>query len=91
MKHFSIITRNGELISENLIQECHICYSECKSPGKLVPKCPKYGDVRRQGVIINNRGTTFLCCNETTQSYLEINLKGLSYAFYDLPDSKGKV
>ncbi len=91
MKHYSIISKEGEPVSINLVEECKKCIAECISPGKLIEKCPKYGDKRRFGLIQNNRGTTFLCCNETkTTKLFRDKLEGLSYAYYDLQMPKEK-
>lgn len=91
MKHFSIVSKGGEPISINLAAECKKCMAECNSPGKLIEKCPKYGDSRRQGLISNNKGTTFLCCDETkTTKLFRDKLAGLSYAYYDLQIPKEK-
>lgn len=85
MKHYSIIATNGDKISENLTFECQNCYNLCNFKGNVVEKCPLYGESRRQGKIVNNRGTTFLCCDETkTTKLFRDKLEGLSYAYYDL-------
>jgi hypothetical protein len=91
MKHFSIIANDGEIISDNLADECKQCFVNCNSKGNTINICPKYGGNRKQGKIINNRGTTFLCCNETkTTKLFKDKLEGLSYAYYDLVIPKSK-
>jgi hypothetical protein len=91
MKHFSIIATDGEIISDNLVDECKQCFVNCTSKGNTINVCPKYGGNRKQGKIINNRGTTFLCCNETkTTKLFKDKLEGLSYAYYDLVIPKNK-
>lgn len=91
MKHYSITSNLGEEIAVNLAIECNTCFKECISVGKLIPVCPKYGMERRQGKITNNKGTTFLCCDETKTTKLFRNkLEGLSYAYYDLQIPKLK-
>jgi hypothetical protein len=91
MKHFSIIANDGEIISYNLADECKQCFVNCNSKGNTINICPKYGGNRKQGKIINNRGTTFLCCNETkTTKLFKDKLEGLSYAYYDLVIPKSK-
>lgn len=85
MKHYSIISREGEIIAYNLAEECKGCFAECKTGGKLIDECPKYGDSRRHGLISNSRGITFLCCNQTkTTKLFRDKLEGLAYAYYDL-------
>jgi len=85
MKHFSISSKNGEKISNNLIVECAACFDSCTTKGIKIDSCPKYGDQRRQGIISNNTGTTFLCCDETkTTKLFREKLEALSYAYYDL-------
>lgn len=85
MKHYYVSTKTGEEICNNLLTECSSCYAQCTSLGKLISQCPKYGDTRRQGVILNNKGTTFLCCDDTkTTKLFREKLEALSYAFYDL-------
>jgi hypothetical protein len=83
-KHFSIHSITNEVICENLEIECKSCYSRCNSPGKQVPVCPKYGDERRQGKIINSKGTTFLCDKTKTTKLFRDKLEALSYAYSDL-------
>lgn len=85
MKHYSITSIIGEKIANNLETECKNCIVSCNSNGHTINPCPKYGGQRRQGKIINNRGTTFLCCDETkTTKLFKDKLEGLSYAYYDL-------
>lgn len=92
MKHFSIRDKFDSLVSDNLETECRKCYAECNRAGFVVSKCPKYGDKRRQGKIINGRGTTFLCCDQTKTTKLFKNkIDGLSYAYYDLVIPKGQI
>lgn len=94
MKHFSIVANDGEIISDNLADECKQCFVNCNSKGNTINICPKYGGTRKQGKITNNRGTTFLCCNETkTTKLFKDKLEGLSYAYYDLliPKSKYEI
>ena len=92
MKHFSIIDFSGILISDNLEKECKVCFANNNSSGNLIPNCPKYSGERRQGKIINNKGTTFLCCDTTKTTKLFKNkLEGLSYAYYDLIIPKKKI
>lgn len=83
-KHYSIYTANNEKISDNLVEECKLCFQECNSIGKQILACPKYGEVRRQGKIINTNGTTFLCDKTKTTKLFRNKLEALSYAFYDL-------
>jgi hypothetical protein len=91
MKHFSIISKMNEVVSENLLSECKICVRGCNSPGILIENCPKYGDKRRQGKITNTQGTTFLCCDETrTTKLFRDKLDGLSYAYHDLQIPKAQ-
>lgn len=91
MKHYSIISNAQETIAENLATECKDCFATCSTPGKVIEVCPKYGLLRRQGIIKNNRGTTFLCCDETkTTKLFRDKLEGLSYAYYDLQIPKEK-
>ncbi len=92
MKHYSIINKTGEAIAVNLADECCLCIKNCSSPGKVIEVCPKYGMKRRQGMIENTRGTTFLCCDETKTTKLFRNkLEGLSYAYFDLQIPKTKI
>ncbi len=85
MKHYSIVSKFGEVVAVNLTSECVTCFENCVSKGELINPCPKYDDQRRQGKITNNRGTTFLCCDETkTTKLFRDKLEGLSYAYYDL-------
>ena len=92
MKHFSIRDKLDTLVSDNLETECEKCYTECNNSGNVVSECPKYGDHRRQGKIINGKGTTFLCCNETkTTKLFRDKIEGLSYAYYDLLIPKGQI
>lgn len=85
MKHFSIISSNSVIVSSNLLSKCEKCLIECVSAGKLVEACPEYNDKRRFGKIVNNSGTTFLCCDQTkTTKLFRKKLEGLSYAYQDL-------
>ena len=83
-KHYSIYSFNNEKISDNLAEECKLCFQECNSIGKQILSCPKYGGERRQGKITNNKGTTFLCDLTKTTKLFRDKLEALSYAFYDL-------
>ena len=91
MKYYSITNNEGEKIAANLIQECNNCLTTCNTPGKVIEKCPKYGTLRRQGIINNKKSSTFLCCDETKTTKLFRNkLEGLSYAYNDLQIPKEK-
>lgn len=83
-KYYSIKSKNEELISNNLESECQLCYNECNSIGKQIQKCPKFGDERRQGKIINSKGTIFLCDKTKTTKLFRQKIDALSYAYYDL-------
>lgn len=92
MKHFSVKDKIGSLVSQNLELECEKCYNECENKGILVSECPKYGGARRQGKIINKRGTIFLCCDQTkTTKLFRGKIEALSYAYYDLVIPKGQI
>ncbi len=86
INHFKIIDNNGNVISNNLKSDCENCYNSCETNGKLSSKCPLYlVKNRRQGKIINKKGTTFLCCGNTkTTKLFRDKLEALSYAYYDL-------
>ena len=83
-KHYAIVSSKNEQISDNLTDECKICFANCTSRGNLIPICPKYGGQRRQGKITNSKGTTFLCDETKTTKLFRDKLDGLSYAFQDL-------
>ncbi|MBS1761881.1 MAG: HAMP domain-containing histidine kinase [Bacteroidetes bacterium] len=83
-KHYSIYSSSRELICDNLVFECKLCFQECNSLGKQILNCPKYGGQRRQGKITNTKGTTFLCDKTKTTKLFRDKLEALSYAFYDL-------
>ena len=92
MKHFSILSSNNDNVSSNLTSKCEKCFLECKSIGKLVEACPEYNDKRRFGKVINNNGTTFLCCDQTkTTKLFREKLEGLSYAYHDLKLPKDEL
>jgi hypothetical protein len=83
-KHYSIYSNKNEKISDNLEDECKLCFLVCNSTGKQIFSCPKYGGERRQGKIVNNKGTTFLCDLTKTTKLFRDKLEALSYAYYDL-------
>ena len=83
-KHYSIYSANDVKISDNLEGECIICFNECNSCGKQILACPRYVGERRQGKIINTKGTTFLCDLTKTTKLFRDKLEALSYAYYDL-------
>ncbi|MBS1682699.1 MAG: HAMP domain-containing histidine kinase [Bacteroidetes bacterium] len=84
MKHFHIEDVKGNLIAENLTNDCRNCYSSCSTIGKLMP-CPLYGGERRHGVISTTKSRTFLCCDTTkTTKLFREKLEALSYAYPDL-------
>lgn len=92
MKHFHILNSINEVISTNLLDECQVCFKECKSPGKVVEHCTKYNDKRRFGKISIKKGITFLCCDETkTTKLFRDKLEGLSYASQDLVLPKKEI
>ncbi|WP_066219819.1 ATP-binding protein [Formosa haliotis] len=85
MNHFKISDKDENIISQNLENDCVNCFANCNSSGKLFSECPIYNQNRRQGKIINNKGTTFLCCGTTkTTKLFKEKLEALSYAYYDL-------
>jgi hypothetical protein len=84
VNHFSIIDTEDTEIAANLTNECLKCYSNTNYTGKTID-CPLYNTKRRNGKIINNNGTTFLCCSSTrTTKLFKGKLEALSYAYYDL-------
>lgn len=91
MKHFHIESSNGNIISENLANECRNCRINCKSPGILI-ECPLYGGQRRQGKVDNSKSKTFLCCDTTkTTKLFREKLEALSYAYLDLVIPKKEI
>lgn len=92
MKHFHIKDSLDKLIAENLTVECNQCYNNCNSTGNVVNVCPIYIETRRQGIIKNNKSTTFLCCNTTkTTKLFREKLEALSYAYPDLVIPKNEI
>ena len=84
MRHYYVSTKDGDEVCNNLHRGCSDCYVACTSPGKVI-LCPIYNHARRQGVVGNSRGTTFLCCDDTkTTKLFREKLEALSYAFHDL-------
>lgn len=83
-KHYSIYSTSNELVCDNLVAECKTCFQECQTVGKQISNCPKYGGERRQGVIKNAKGTTFLCDKTKTTKLFREKIEVLSCAFYDL-------
>jgi len=85
MRHYHVSSNNGDEVLNNLLSECLNCYASCSSIGKTINPCPKYNGLRRQGIISNNRGMTFLCCDETkTTKLFREKLEAFSYAFHDI-------
>ncbi len=92
MKHFQVLDKDNNPISENLTTECISCIISCDSNGKHIQICPKYKDSRRQGKLSNSKCTTFLCCNKTKTTKLFKNkLEGLSLSFPDLIIPKKEI
>lgn len=92
MKHFQVLDKDNNPISENLATECISCFISCNTNGKLVQVCPKYNDSRRQGKLINSKCTAFLCCDKTKTTKLFKNkLEGLSLSFPDLVIPKKEI
>jgi len=84
INHFLVQDLQETEISSNLKSECKNCFSECSTKGSMV-ECPIYFEKRRNGIIVNNNGTTFLCCSKTkTTKLFRGKLEALSYAFPDL-------
>lgn len=84
LNHFLVRDIQEIEITSNLKNECKSCFSKCTTKGNLV-ECPLYFEKRRNGIIINNSGTTFLCCVKTkTTTLFREKLEALSYAFHDL-------
>jgi signal transduction histidine kinase len=84
IKHYSIVSNTGEIISKNLANKCIDCINKCNSKGNKIDACPEYGGERRQGIITNSNGTTFLCDQTKTTKLFRDKLEALSYAYYDL-------
>jgi signal transduction histidine kinase len=83
-KHYSVYSSTNELICDNLTPECKTCFHNCNSIGQQILNCPKYGGERRQGKIVNTKGSTFLCDKTKTTKLFREKIDALSYAFYDL-------
>lgn len=84
MKHFKITNKLGQIISENLTDNCKNCLEQCTWEGKQVD-CPEYGHKRRQGIRKTNLCTSFLCCDETkTTKLFKLKIEALSYSYPDL-------
>ncbi len=85
MKHIRLVDSCDKIIIDNLASECKKCFNECNTIGKLIEKCPKYGEIRRFGKVENNNCSTFLCCNKTkTTKLFREKIEALSYAFPEL-------
>ncbi len=85
MTHYHTIDINGDIILDNLKNECKFCMENCTTKGKLKEDCKIYNEKRRIGIIKNQRGTTFLCCDrDKTTKLFQNKLEILAYAFHDL-------
>jgi hypothetical protein len=84
VKHFKITDKTGQIISENLTQNCKVCLDNCSWDGKQLD-CPEYGNKRRQGIRQTNSSVCFLCCDETkTTRLFKSKIEALSYSFPEL-------
>lgn len=85
MNHFIVTDNSDNIVAQNLESECRECLSNCNTKGGLIEPCPIYKTKRRQGILENNNGTTFLCCatTKTTKLFRE-KLNALSYSYHDL-------
>jgi hypothetical protein len=89
MRHFITLDKDGEEIIGNLTDTCKNCFDECNSIGKLIENCPLYNDHRRQGIIKNTKGCTFLCCDTTKTTQLFKNkIESLSYTLPEIQSQK---
>jgi light-regulated signal transduction histidine kinase (bacteriophytochrome) len=84
MNHYSISEVSDELVLSNLKSKCKNCYNNCETIGKIID-CPIYNEKRRNGIIVNTKNKTFLCCNKTkTTKLFREKLESLSYSYSDI-------
>jgi hypothetical protein len=85
MKHLQVISSSGEIIVDNLTENCRNCLNSCDFEGKLIEHCPEYGGQRRQGVKSTSRCQTFFCCYKTkTTKLFKSKIESLCYTYPDI-------
>lgn len=85
MKHLQVIDKDGEIIVDNLTDNCKNCLSKCNFEGRVIPECPEYGDKRRQGLKKTSKCQTFFCCNKTkTTKLFKSKMESLCYSYPDI-------
>ena len=89
-RHFHVADNGGKDVASNLADECKKCLGGCDSLGMMIV-CPKYGGERRQGVIKNTRGSTFLCTMTKTTKLFRGELESLAYAQSDIVIVKNEI
>lgn len=78
----------GEVIFKNLENECIKCETNCVSIGGGVDCSNNPNDEIRQGKIISNRGSFFLCCNRFETKTTKLFRNKLEMLVYSIPTLK---
>ena len=85
MKHLRVLSSKGEIIVDNLTDNCSDCLSSCDFEGKVIEECPEYGGKRRQGVKSTNKCQTFFGCDKTkTTKLFKGKIESLCYSYPDI-------
>lgn len=85
MKHLQVLSTSGELIVDNLTDNCRNCLNSCDFEGKVIEECPEYGGKRRQGLKSTSKCQTFFCCDKTkTTKLFKGKIESLCYSYPDI-------
>ncbi|WP_240612579.1 histidine kinase [Brumimicrobium salinarum] len=85
MKHLQVLSSSGELIVDNLTDNCRSCLANCDFEGRQITDCPEYGGTRRQGIKSTSKCQTFFCCDKTkTTKLFKGKIESLCYSYPDI-------